>query len=211
MVAHLRRSVLLALVFLVLFGLVYPLVGTAISQVFFKKTADGSLTANGSTLIGQDWTGQGTRYFHGRPDAAGPYVPNAKSTPQCPGGVCGDNPLSTNYPPSSTQIPGFSAATNLGPRSQTLLTNTQALIKWWHSLGVNPTTDLVTTSGSGVDPDITPDDAYAQVPMVSKARGIPASTLNQLIAGQTHGRQVGFLGSPYVVVLTLNEALDHLG
>ena len=118
MIGHIRRSVLLAIIFLVLFGLVYPLAGTAVSQLFFKHQADGSLTANGSTLIGQDWSSTGTRYFHGRPDAAGPYAPNAKNTPQCPGGVCGDNPLSSNYPPSRTQIPGFSAATNLGPRTE---------------------------------------------------------------------------------------------
>jgi K+-transporting ATPase ATPase C chain len=204
MVAHLRRSVILALIFLVIFGLVYPLVGTGISQAFFKHQADGSLAANGSSLIGQDWSTTGTRYFHGRPDAAGPYAPNAKSTPQCPGGVCGDNPLEANG------IPGFSAATNLGPRSQTLVTNTQALVKYWRSQGVNPTPDLVTTSGSGLDPDITPADAYAQIPMVSRATGISPDRLRALIASQTHKAQFGFLGSDYIVVLDLNEALAHL-
>jgi K+-transporting ATPase ATPase C chain len=210
MIAHLRRSIILMVIFTLLFGIVYPLVGTAVAQVLFKHQANGSLTANGSTLIGQDWSGQGTRYFHGRPDASGPYAPNAKNTPQCPGGVCGDNPLSTNYPPSSTQIAGNSGATNLGPRSSTLKGNTAALIKWWRQQGVNPTADLVTTSGSGLDPDITPADAYAQVPMIAKARSISASSVDTLIAGQIHKAEFGFLGSDYVVVLSLNEALDRL-
>ena len=80
-------------------------------------------------------------------------------------------------------VSGESGATNLGPRSQTLLTNTQQLVAYWHALGVdNPTPDLVTTSGSGYDPDITPQDATVQIPMVAKATGIAPTTLRALIS-----------------------------
>jgi K+-transporting ATPase ATPase C chain len=105
---------------------------------------------------------------------------------------------------------GESAASNLGPRSKVLLSNTQALVTYWHQRGVNPTPDLVTTSGSGYDPDITAADALAQIPMVAKATGIAPSTLRALIAKQTDGAQLGFLGSSYITVLQLNEALAKL-
>jgi K+-transporting ATPase ATPase C chain len=91
------------------------------------------------------------------------------------------------------------------------LDDTKALVKYWHKLGVNPTPDLVTTSGSGYDPDISPQDAIVQIPMVSKATGISVSKLRALITSQTHGAQFGFLGSSYIDVLQLNEALARLG
>ena len=117
----------------------------------------------------------------------------------------GDNPLEANG------IAGSSGATNLGPRSKTLLTNTQQLVAYWKGLGIdNPTPDLVTTSGSGIDPDITPPDAMVQIPMVSKATGISPDRLQALVKRQTHGQQLGFLGSDYIVVLDLNQALAKL-
>ena len=88
--------------------------------------------------------------------------------------------------------------------------NTQKLIAYWKARGVNPTPDLVTTSGSGLDPDITPQDAYAEIPMVSRATGVSPSRLRSLISQQTQGMPLGFLGSPYVNVLQLNEALAKL-
>jgi K+-transporting ATPase ATPase C chain len=190
MLTHLRRSVVLALFCLVFFGLLYPLAGTGLSQVLFKHQADGSITANGSTLIGQNWTSP--KFFHGRPDDFGPYA-----------GV-GDNPLVANGKSGDT------GATNLGPRSEVLLKNTEALIAYWHKMGVNPTPDLVTTSGSGLDPDITPVDAYAEVPMVSKATGILPKVLDKLIARETNTAQFGFLGSDYIDVLQLNTALAKM-
>ncbi len=190
MLTHLRRSVVLALFCLVFFGLLYPLAGTGLSQVLFKHQADGSITANGSTLIGQNWTSP--KFFHGRPDDFGPYA-----------GV-GDNPLVANGKSGDT------GATNLGPRSKVLLKNTKALIAYWHKMGVNPTPDLVTTSGSGLDPDITPVDAYAEVPMVSKATGISPKVLDKLIARETNTAQFGFLGSDYIDVLQLNTALAKM-
>jgi K+-transporting ATPase ATPase C chain len=196
--AHLRRSILIALVAIVL-TFAYALAGTGVSQLFFKHQADGSITANGSTLIGQNWSSP--KWFHGRPDDTGPYAANPKSTPPSPGG---DNPLVANG------NSGQSGASNLGPRSKVLLTNTQQLVTYWHKLGVNPTPDLVTTSGSGYDPNITAEDALVQIPMVSKATGIAPSALRDLIAQQNHGAQLGFLGSSYINVLQLNEALARL-
>ena len=117
----------------------------------------------------------------------------------------GDNPLEANG------HPGESAATSLGPRSKKLLEDTQALVVYWHRLGVaNPTPDLVTTSGSGYDPDITATDALVQIPMVAKATGVSPAVLRQLIAKENHGAQLGFLGSAYIDVLQLNEALAKL-
>ena len=187
MITYLRRSIVLALFCLVFFGLLYPFVGTGVSQVLFKHQADGSITSNGSTLIGQDWTSP--KFFHGRPDDFGPYAGT------------GDNPLVANGKS------GESASTNLGPRSKVLLADTKALIAYWHKMGVNPTEDLVTTSGSGIDPDITPADAYAEVPMVSKATGLSPRVLGQLIARESQPTELGFLGSDFIDVLQLNEAL----
>jgi len=202
MLAHLRRSVVLVVVVLVL-TFVYAFVGTAVSQVLFKHQADGSLTANGSTLIGQNWAKAscpghplGSCVFHGRPDDTGPYATNTKSDI-----AGGDNPLVANG------VSAESGATNLGPRSQTLVNNTKALVTYWHNLGVSPTADLVTTSGSGYDPDITPQDAVVQIPMVAKATGVAPSALRSLIARETDGQELGFLGSSYINVLELNEAL----
>jgi K+-transporting ATPase ATPase C chain len=198
MLTHLRRSVILAVIaFVIVF--VYALAGTGVSQLFFRHQADGSITANGSTLIGQNWSSP--KWFHGRPDDLGPYAANPKAKPPVPGG---DNPLAANG------NSGQSGASNLGPRSATLLSNTQALVAYWHQQGVNPTPDLVTTSGSGYDPDITPADALVQIPMVSRATGLAPSVLRSLIARQTQGAQLGFLGSSRINVLQLNEALARL-
>ena len=190
MITYLRRSIVLALFCLVFFGLVYPFVGTGVSQVLFKHQANGSVTSNGSTLIGQDWTSP--KFFHGRPDDFGPYAGT------------GDNPLVANGKS------GESASTNLGPRSKVLLADTKALIAYWHKMGVNPTPDLVTTSGSGLDPDITPADAYAEVPMVSKATGLSPRVLDQLIARESQPAELGILGSDYIDVLQLNDALAKM-
>jgi K+-transporting ATPase ATPase C chain len=213
MVAHLRRSVIIAIVFLVLV-FVYALAGTGLSQLFFSHQANGSLTASGSTLIGQNWADtkcpghtMGSCVFHGRPDDTGPYAavvcsPNAKN---CTPSSGGDNPLEANG------VAGQSGATNLGPRSSVLLSDTKQLIAYWRSMGIDdPTPDLVTTSGSGYDPDITPQDAMVQIPMVARATGISPVRLKSLISSQTHGEQLGFLGSKYIVVLQLNEALAKL-
>jgi K+-transporting ATPase ATPase C chain len=195
MLAHLRRSVILALICLVFFGFVYAFAGTGVAQLLFGHQANGSITANGSTLIGQNWSSPA--WFHGRPDDTGPYAASKTQSG-------GDNPLMANG------HSGESGATNLGPRSKTLLTNTQQLVAYWHALGVNPTPDLVTTSGSGYDPDITPEDATVQIPMVAKVTGIAPGALTALIKKQTHHAELGFLGAKYINVLQLNEALAKL-
>jgi K+-transporting ATPase ATPase C chain len=213
MLVHIRRSVLLAVVVLVLtFAFAY--LGTGVSQLFFKHQADGSLTANGSTLIGQNWSQTkcpghplGSCVFQGRPDALGPYAGSAK-----PAAGGGDNPLQANNIPGQPAVSnsGETGASNLGPRSKVLLSNTQQLVAYWKARGVNPTPDLVTTSGSGIDPDITAADALAEIPMVSKATGLSPATLRALVNRENNGAQLGFLGSSYINVLQLNEALARL-
>jgi K+-transporting ATPase ATPase C chain len=214
MFIYIRRSLISILVMTAVLGFLYALAGTGISQVLFHHQANGSITANGSTLIGQDWSvtkcpghPDGSCVFQGRPDDTGPYaaVVCASNAANCTPSSGGDNPLVAN------RVSGQSGASNLGPRSQTLLNNTKELIAYWKSLGVdNPTPDLVTTSGSGLDPDITPPDATVQIPMVSKATGISTSQLEALIKEQTHSAQWGFLGSEYINVLQLNQALAKL-
>ena len=206
MLIQLRRSVLLAVVVLILtFAFAY--LGTGVSQLFFKHQADGSITANGSTLIGQNWSQTkcpghplGSCVFQGRPDDLGPYASATLSPAEHPG----DDPLVANG------APGESGATNLGPRSAELKKYTTELVAYWNARGVHPTPDLVTTSGSGYDPDITAADATAEIPMVSKATGLSASTLRALIARENNSAQLGFLGSSYIDVLQLNEALAKL-
>jgi K+-transporting ATPase ATPase C chain len=205
MPTNLIRSLTFSVIVLALtFGFAFA--GVGVSQLLFRHQADGSITAAGSTLIGQNWAtascpghALGSCVFHGRPDDTGPYAADPKEDVSG-----GDNPLVANG------VDGESAATNLGPRSKVLLSNTEALIAYWHKLGVDPTTDLVTTSGSGYDPDITASDALVQVPMIAKATGIAPSALRHLISAQNHSAELGFLGSSYIDVLQLNEALAKL-
>jgi potassium-transporting ATPase KdpC subunit len=208
---HLRRSVLIALVAIVL-TFVYALVGTGVSQVLFKHQADGSITANGSTLIGQNWSSTkcaghplGSCVFQGRPDALGPYASSELNPNEHPG----DDPLvESSY--GGTPVDGESGGTSLGPRSKELLTYTKELVAYWHARGVDPTPDLVTTSGSGYDPDISQQDALVQIPMVANATGLSTSALTHLVKEQTMGTELGFLGTSYIDVLQLNEALAKL-
>jgi len=206
MLIHLRRSVVLAVVVLAL-TFVFAYAGTGVSQLFFKHQADGSITRAGSTLIGQNWSQTkcpghplGSCVFQGRPDDLGPYASATSNPAEHPG----DDPLVANG------APGESGATNLGPRSAELKKYTTELVAYWQARGVKPTPDLVTTSGSGYDPDITAADATAEIPMVSKATGLSPSVLVALIARENNGAQLGFLGSSYINVLQLNEALVKL-
>ena len=109
-----------------------------------------------------------------------------------------------------TGWPGSRGRPTSGPARPNSESYTKILIAYWHKRGVNPTSDLVTTSGSGIDPDITPADARAEIPMVSRATGLSGSVLTHLINQQTQGAELGFLGSPYIDVLQLNEALVKL-
>jgi potassium-transporting ATPase KdpC subunit len=207
MLVHLRRSLIMAVICLVFFGFVYAFAGTGVAQLLFKNQADGSLTANGSTLIGQPWNltkcpghPLGSCVFQGRPDDLGPYSSATLNPAEHPG----DDPLELNG------VAGESGATNLGPRSKELVKYTKELVTYWHARGVNPTPDLVTTSASGYDPDISQKDALVQIPMVAKATGIAPSKLRALVVKYTHSPQWGFLGSQYIDVLQLNEGLAAL-
>jgi K+-transporting ATPase ATPase C chain len=195
MLTHLRRSLVMAAICLVFFGFIYAFAGLGVAQAIFPHQADGSITANGSTLIGQNWSSP--KWFHGRPDDTGPYAASATQSG-------GDNPLVANG------HKGESSATNFGPRSKVLVADTKELVAYWHKLGVNPTIDLVTTSGSGYDPDISAQDALVQIPMVTNATDVSSKQLRALIAQQTHSAQLGFLGSSYIDVLQLNVGLSKL-
>jgi K+-transporting ATPase ATPase C chain len=175
MLGSLGRSLGISIFFFLLLGLAYPLVETGIGQAAFSHQANGSLTASGSTLVGQQW--QGPKWFQGRPD--------------------GDNPLATG-------------GTNLGPRSRALVQAVAQQVSQLKKEGITPTPDLVTTSGSGVDPDISPVDAYAQVNAVAKARGLSVSAVRAVVAAEIQPAELGFLGSPYIDVLQLNERLAGL-
>lgn len=191
---QLVRAIVLTLVLFALCGVAYPIAGWALSQAAFHGQANGSIARNGSTLIGQPWSNLTSshpsidpRWFQGRPDA--------------------DNPLGLQYPGGPT-ISGGSGASNLGPRSETLVKDVAAMVALWKQVGVDdPTPDLVTTSGSGIDPDITPADALVQVPMVATARHLSQASLRALISRETVGPQLGFFGSTTINVLQLNEAL----
>jgi K+-transporting ATPase ATPase C chain len=213
MLVHIRRSIVLVVAALVL-TFTFAFLGTGVSQLLFKHQADGSITANGSTLIGQNWSQascpghrNGTCVFQGRPDAVGPYAGSLN-----PVAAGGDNPLQANNIPGKPHVlnSGESGASSLGPRSKTLKENTQALVAYWKARGVNPTPDLVTTSGSGYDPDISQQDALVQIPMVSRSTGLSASVLRNLVISQTQGAELGFMGTSYIDVLQLNEALAKL-
>jgi potassium-transporting ATPase KdpC subunit len=215
-IVNIRRSIVAIVVFTAFFGFVYMLAGTGVAQLLFKNQADGSVTADGSTLIGQNWsqvtTFDGIKgywpsidWFNGRPDDAGPYSAQPDAKTPVSGG---DNPLGAGG--ALGEVSGESSATNLGPRSKVLLANTQELVAWWHAQGIYPTPDLVTTSASGLDPDISQADAMVQVPMISRATGIPASALRALVVRETQGAELGFMGTSYIDVLQLNEALAKL-
>jgi K+-transporting ATPase ATPase C chain len=178
----------MTLLMTVLTGLIYPTAITGLCQVHFRDKANGSMhTVNGqtvgSTLIGQNFTRP--EYFQPRPSNAG----------------------GNGYDGAASG--GF----NDGPTSKKLFDRVQAAVDKFHK--ENPDfqgpipADLVTASGSGLDPHISPANAEAQAPRVAKARGITQDQIRQLIAAHTEGRELGFLGEPRVNVLELNLALDH--
>jgi K+-transporting ATPase ATPase C chain len=189
------------LAFTVLCGIVYPVLMWGVAQVGFKNQADGSLVSYkgqvvGSSLLCQEFTdAKGNplpQYFQPRPSNA------ANSSDK------------TDYGCDA----GFSGASNLGPNNSTLLTNVkarQAQIAAFDHVPVSEIPpDAVTSSGSGLDPDISPQYADIQVARVAAARHLPASEVQSLVSKYTQGRNIGFLGEPRVDVLTLNIALDEL-
>ena len=195
---HIRPAIVMIITMTVITGLIYPLLMTGIAQAVFPYQANGSLIEKdgkviGSALIGQNFTSD--KYFHGRPSAT--TEPDPK-----------DPSKSVSAPYNAAN----SSGSNLGPTSKALVDRVKGdaatLAK------ENPNTpipsDLVTTSASGLDPDITPAGALFQVPRVAKARGLPEDQVRQLVEAHTTGRTLGIIGEPHVNVLQLNLALDAM-
>jgi len=181
-----RTSILFTIVTAVIFGLAYPLLITGLARMMFPHKANGSLIERngqviGSELIAQSFTSD--RYFHPRPSAAGNGYDATSS-----GG--------SNLAQSNAKLP---------QREQADIDKLAA-----QNPGQAVPIDAVTTSGSGLDPDVTPDNAYFQAPRVAKARGLTEGAVRTLIAQHTRGRDLGVLGEPRVNVLELNLALDQM-
>jgi potassium-transporting ATPase KdpC subunit len=196
MLKEIRPAILILVLLTLITGLAYPLAMTAIAGVIFPKQAEGSLIERdgkvvGSALIGQEFTED--KYFHGRPSATTAPDP-ADSTKTVPAPYNAAN----------------SSGSNLGPTSKAL--NDRVKEDLEKLKAENPSMpvpiDLVTASGSGLDPDISPEGALFQVPRVAKARQMPEDRVRQLVTENTAGRLGGLLGEPRVNVLALNLALD---
>jgi len=186
---QIKITILATIVMTILFGLAYPLVFTGLAQVLFPHQANGSLvTVNGkvagSELIGQSFTKP--EYFHGRPSAAG----------------------NNGYDAAN------SGGSNLGPTNQKLVDRVKADVQKFRAENPDYTgpipADLLTSSGSGLDPHISPASAEAQVARVAKARGVTPDRIAELVAKHTDGRQWGLFGDPRVNVLLLNIDLDQI-
>jgi K+-transporting ATPase ATPase C chain len=182
---NLITAFLMTIATTVLLGIIYPLVVTGLAQVLFPKQANGQLISKDGHLVGSRIIGQtfsGATYFHSRPSAAGSGYDAANS-----------------------------GGTNLGPTNHNLMDRVNASVADLHT--ENPNTpipaDLVTTSASGLDPDISPAAALFQAPRVARERHLSEEQVRQLVAGHTQTRQFGILGEPRVNVLELNLALDQ--
>jgi K+-transporting ATPase ATPase C chain len=198
MLRELRPAIVLVVILTLITGLLYPLVMTGIAGVLFPSQAQGSLvTADGkvvgSSLIGQEFTSD--KYFHGRPSATTAPDPN-------------DSSKTVPAPYNAAN----SGGSNLGPTNKALIDRVKADVDKLQQ--ENPSAavpiDLVTTTGSGLDPDITPEAALFQVPRVAKARNVAEDRLRQLVNDHVQGRLLGLFGEPRVNVLALNMALDGL-
>ena len=200
MIKQIRPTLVLLVALTAITGLAYPLAMTGLAQLVFPYQAQGSLMQDkagkvvGSALIGQSFAD--ARYFHGRPSAT--TEPNPKDpTKTVPTPYAADN----------------SAGSNLGPTNKALIDRVQGdvdKLKAENPDGPVPA-DLVTTSASGLDPDISPEAASFQVPRVAKARNVPADQVKQLVDQTIQERTLGLFGEPRVNVLALNMALDTLG
>ena len=197
MVKELRPAIVLVVALTIITGLVYPLVMTGIAGVIFPYQSQGSVIEQdgkvvGSALIGQEFTSD--KYFHGRPSATVAPDPN-DATKTVPAPYNAAN----------------SGGANLGPTNKALIERVQGdvdKLKQENPSAAVPI-DLVTTSGGGLDPHISPQTAYFQVPRVAKARNMPEDRLRQLVEEHVEGRTFGLLGEPRVNVLALNLALDR--
>jgi len=181
-----RPAIVILLLFTVITGLIYPLAITGAAQVVFPHQANGSLVRDGNRIVGSELIGQNfarPEYFHPRPSAAG-----------------------KGYDASA------SSGSNLGPTSKQLADNIKSSVDQARSDGVKGAvpSDMVTASGSGLDPDISPANAFGQAPRVAKARSLPESQVRTLVERSIIGPTLGFMGEAHVNVLALNRQLDGL-
>src|ERR1700733_1563645 len=198
MLKQIRPAILMIVLFTVLTGLVYPLGMTGLGQLLFPHQANGSLIEKDGKVIGSELIGQNfasAKYFHGRlSEPSEPHPKDASKTISVP--YAADN----------------SAASNLGPTSKALVARVKTDTASLHA--ENPSApvpvDLVTSSASGLDPDITPAAALFQVPRVAKARGLSEPAVRQLVESHVAGRLFSIIGEPHVNVLKLNMDLDAM-
>jgi K+-transporting ATPase ATPase C chain len=196
MLKEIRPAILVLLLLTLITGLAYPLAMTEIAGAIFPRQAQGSLIVRdgkviGSALIGQEF--KDDKYFHGRPSA-----------------TTAPDPADSSKTVGAPYNAANSGASNLGPTSKALsdrLKEDVDKLKAENPAASVPV-DLVTTSGSGLDPDISPEGALFQVPRVAKVRGMTEDNVRQLVADNTSGRLIGLFGEPRVNVLALNLALD---
>ena len=195
---EIRPAIVVLIALTLITGLAYPLAMTGIAEVVFPNRAQGSMLERDGHVIGSAFIGQNfisDKYFHGRPSAT--TAPDPK------------DPTKTVAAPYNAANSGGS---NLGPSNKALIDRVQGDLDKLkqENPSVPVPADLVTTSASGLDPDISPEAALFQVPRVAKARNLPENRLRELVAEQTEGRFLGLLGEPRVNVLLLNLALDRL-
>jgi potassium-transporting ATPase KdpC subunit len=196
MLREIRPAIIILVALTLITGLAYPLAMTGLAQAIFPTQAQGSIVERdgkvvGSALIGQEFTGE--QYFHGRPSATtAPDPKDATKTVPAPYNAAN------------------SSGSNLGPTSKALIDRVKEDVDKLkaENPSVSVPIDLVTTSASGLDPDISPEGALFQVPRVAKARKMPEDRVRELVNAHTEGRLVGLLGEPQVNVLALNLALD---
>ncbi|MFI4999631.1 MAG: K(+)-transporting ATPase subunit C [Reyranellales bacterium] len=198
MLKEIRPAIVMMVCFTVLTGLAYPLAMTGIAQAIFPRQANGSLIEKdhkviGSTLIGQNFADD--KYFRGRPSATTDVDPK-DATKTIPAPYNAAN----------------SSGSNAGPTAKSLVERVQGdveKVKAENPKAAVPV-DLITTSASGLDPDVSPATAFFQVPRVAKARGLPEAKVQELVTQHVEGRFLGLIGEPKVNVLKLNMALDAL-
>ncbi|MES2255350.1 MAG: K(+)-transporting ATPase subunit C [Pseudomonadota bacterium] len=198
MLKQIRPAVMMIVLLTIITGLAYPLGMTGIGQLLFPHQANGSLIEKGGKIIGSDLIGQNftsAGYFHGRPSAtSGPDPKDSTKTIAAP--YAANNSIGSNY----------------GPTSKALIARVKGGAEALH--GENPSAavpvDLVTSSASGLDPDITPAAAQFQISRIAKARGLSEAAVRQLVANHVDGRLLGIIGEPHVNVLKLNMDLDAM-